>query len=249
MADALGARCLLVEFGSGASTKTRLLLDAMEEPAAYVPIDISPSALEQSSEHLERRYPDLAILPVCADYTSEYRIPKAPRSPERVAVYFPGSTLGNFTHAEASRFLERVAKDCGAGGGLLVGIDLDKDPRILEPAYDDPGGVTAAFELNVLERLNREFDADFRLEGFAYRSFYESEMRRIEMYLVSLERQRVTVAGETFDFGEGERVLTEYSHKFTLASFETLAGRAGLAVDRVWTDPDCHFSVQYLIAI
>jgi dimethylhistidine N-methyltransferase len=163
MADALGARSLLVEFGSGAGTKTRLLLDALEEPTGYVPIDISASALAQSAEQLERRYPDLEILPVCADYTGEYRIPEAPRAHDRISVYFPGSTLGNFTRPEARHFLEHVAKLSGAGGGMLVGIDLDKDPRILELAYDDPGGVTAAFELNVLERLNRDFDADFRL--------------------------------------------------------------------------------------
>jgi dimethylhistidine N-methyltransferase len=248
MAEALGAGCLLIEYGSGAGIKTRLLLDALEAPAGYVPIDISPFALAQSSEHLSRGYPDLAILPVCADYTKEHRIPEPPQTPERVAVYFPGSTLGNFTHAEATHFLERVAKMCGSGGGLLVGIDLDKDPRVLEAAYDDSSGVTAAFELNVLERLNREFGADFRLDGFAYRSFYEPELRRIEMYLESLERQRATVAGHAFDFEEGERVLTEYAHKFTLEGFETLASRASLAVERVWTDPDRRFSVQYLVA-
>jgi dimethylhistidine N-methyltransferase len=247
MAEALGARCLLIEFGSGAGTKTELLLDALAEPAAYVPIDISRSVLEHSSEQLERRYPDLAILPVCADYTSEYRIPEAPRTAESVAVYFPGSTIGNFTPDEAKGFLERIATVCGPAGGLLVGVDLDKDRGILESAYDDASGVTAAFELNVLERLNREFGADFRLDSFAYRSFYEPRMRRIEMYLVSLARQRVTVAGEEIGFGEGECVLTEFSHKFTLQGFETLAEGAGFVVERVWTDPERRFSVQYLV--
>jgi dimethylhistidine N-methyltransferase len=247
MADALGERCLLVEFGSGAGTKTRLLLDALVEPTGYVPIDISPSALAQSAAQLERRYPDLAILPVCADYTGEYRIPEAPRAHDRISVYFPGSTLGNFTHREARHFLEHVAKLSGPGGGMLVGIDLDKDPRVLEVAYDDPGGVTAAFELNVLERLNRDFDADFRVESFAYRCFYEPALKRIEMYLVSLERQRVRVAGQAFEFGEREPVLIEYAHKFTLEGFEQLAAEAGFLVERVWTDPARHFSVQYLV--
>jgi dimethylhistidine N-methyltransferase len=246
MAAALGPRCLLVEYGSGAGTKTRLLLDALERPAGYVPIEISRSALERSSESLRRAYPELPILPVCADYTRDYRIPEAPRTPARVAVYFPGSTFGNFTHKEARVFLDKVARMCRNGGGLLIGIDLDKDARVLEAAYDDAAGVTAEFELNVLERLNREFGGSFQIGSFAYRSFYDRRRRRIEMYLVSLERQRVAVAGEQFEFQEGEPVLVEYAHKFTLDGFSALARDSGLRVERVWTDPERYFSVQYL---
>jgi dimethylhistidine N-methyltransferase len=248
MAERLGARCLLVEYGSGSSRKTRLLLDCLVEPAGYVPIDISRAALAASAHALAEAYPALEVLPVCADYAEPIELPRPRRPAERRAVFFPGSTIGNFTPPEAQRFLARMARAAGADGGILIGADLRKDPAILEAAYDDAAGVTAAFDRNLLVRINRELGADFPVERFRHRSVWNDGDGRVEMHLVSLDACEVTVAGRRFGFAAGETIHTENSYKYTLAGFARLAAGAGLAVRRVWTDPRGWFSVQWLTA-
>lgn len=242
----LGRDCLLIEYGSGEGVKTRVLLDRIDHAAGYVPIDISREQLLRSAAELSDRYPGLEVLPVCADYTAEYRVPAPSRSVRRRVVYFPGSTIGNFTRAGALAFLKRVAGVCGSTGALLIGVDLHKDTRLIEAAYDDARGVSAAFALNLLDRANRELDADFDLKRFAYHSFYDEVERRVDMGVVSLQAQTVHIGGEAFELARGERIRTEVSHKFTPEDFRQLAAGAGLQVRRVWTDADGLFSVQYL---
>jgi dimethylhistidine N-methyltransferase len=246
MAACLGAGALLVEYGSGSSTKTRLLLDRLVRPAAYVPIDVSREHLHASALALRIDYPELEVLPLCADFTARVRLPRARRSPRRRAVYFPGSTIGNFEPAGAVALMAGVARLVGPRGGFLVGVDLRKEPRVLERAYDDAAGVTAAFNRNLLVRMNRELDADFDLGRFAHRAVWAPAAGRIEMHLVSEADQLVQVGGVPIRFARGETICTEHSHKYTLPGFASLARRAGLAVRRVWTDPAGLFSVQYL---
>ena len=250
IADALGPRCLLVEYGSGSGVKTRILLDRLDRPAGYVPIDISRSALVASAEALVQRYPDLDMMPVCADYTSEIALPAkaSGRRAARAAVFFPGSTIGNFHPADAHRFLRRLRRAFGPGSGLLIGVDLRKDPRVLHAAYNDSAGVTAAFNLNLLTRINRELAADFDPSRFAHYAFYNARVGRIEMHLVSLREQAVTVAGERCTFACGESIFTESSYKYSLSGFATLADAAGYDVGSVWKDPSSLFSVQHLVA-
>lgn len=249
MADFLGPNCLLLEFGAGSGHKTEVLLEALEEPAGYVPIDISCEHLEESAQRLGRRFPDLEILPVCGDFMEPWSLPVSSHEVDRLAVYFPGSTIGNFTAPQAVRFLRRVAEICGPGGKLLLGADLKKDPAILELAYDDPSGVTAAFNLNLLERINRELDADFALDAFAHRAPWVEAESRIEMHLESLRDQVVHVGEERFTFEAGERICTEHSHKYSLEAVKRMARDACMNVDRVWTDPRGLFSVQALTVI
>ena len=246
MADALGADVLLVEFGSGSSLKTRLLLDVLEEPVAYVPVDISREHLVRSSEALAADYPGLEVLPVCADFTEPFALPESARRPNRRAVYFPGSTIGNFTRERAVGLLRTVAALCGPGGAMLIGVDLKKDRSTLESAYDDAAGVTAAFNRNLLVRMNRELDADFAPERFRHRAVWNERASRVEMHLVSEVAQSATVDGERFEFAAGEPICTEHSHKYTLEAFSKIAAEAGFRVARVWTDPARRFSVQLL---
>jgi len=244
MAELCGPGCALIEYGSGGAHKTRPLLRLLREPAAYLPVDISRAALEASAREIARELPELRVLPMCGDYTAELALP--PLAARRRVVAFPGSTIGNLEPADARKLLENVGRVCGSGGGALIGVDLHKSAALLEPAYDDAAGITAAFELNVLAHLNREFGADFDLRRFAYRSFYNAPARRIEMYLESLAAQRVRVAGEIFALEVGEYVRTEYSYKYELGEFSDLARSAGLAVEHVWLDVQGLFSVQYL---
>lgn len=247
MATACGPRTLLVELGSGSSTKTRVLLDHLREPAAYVPVDIARDFLRASAGDLARAYPGLPVLPVCADFTRPFSVP-ADRLPHarRTVVYFPGSTIGNFTAPEATALLRNIAALIGDDGGLLIGVDLRKDPAVLERAYNDASGVTAAFNLNLLARINRELAADFALEHFRHRAIYDRDAGRIEMQLHSQRDQAVHIAGHRFDFAAGEVLRTEYSHKYSLEGFAELAAAAGLAVRQVWRDRERLFSVQYL---
>jgi dimethylhistidine N-methyltransferase len=248
MAALLGARCLVIEYGSGSGVKTRLLLDQLVDPAGYVPIDISPGPLLSAAHTLVAAYPTLEVLPVCADYTAEYPLPQPSSKPARRAVFFPGSTIGNFTPGEAESFLKHVGQVCGRGGALLVGVDLAKSAKTLERAYDDSQGVTARFNLNLLTRINRELGANFELGAFRHRAVYERSLRRVEMHLVSQRAQEVRVAGIPFTFQAGEAILTECSYKWDLVEFEQLARGAGWRMARVWTDPQRRFSVQYLTA-
>lgn len=245
IAARLGPRCRLIEFGSGSSLKTQALLDALREPSAYVPVDISPSALEGAVAELARRYPGLAVEPVCADFTRPLELPVRPGA-RRSAVFFSGSTIGNFTPDEARGLLGRMGELAGRGGAVLVGIDLKKDPALLHAAYNDRRGVTAAFNRNALARLNRECGASFPVEGFYHYAFYNPAEGRVEMHLVSNARRRVEVAGRAFDFDEGEPVVTEYSYKHTVAGFGRLAASAGLGLREAWVDARRYFAVVYL---
>ena len=246
MADRLGRGCLLVEYGSGSSVKTRLLLEHLEGPAAYVPLDISREHLEKSAAALAARFPHVEVRPVCADFTRPVRLPVPRRRPARRAVYFPGSTVGNFGPSQAVELLEGMARLCGKGGGLLIGVDLKKDRATLEPAYNDARGVTAAFNLNLLARINRELGGDFDLSRFRHHAPYNARCGRIEMHLISLRPQTAHIGGVPFRFAEGESVRTECSYKYSPDDFRALAARAGWTVRDVWTDERRLFSVQYL---
>jgi len=246
MAALLGAQVLVVEPGSGASVKTRLLLEALEDPVGYVPVDISEAALAGAAPALADDFPELEVLPVVADFTGRFWVPSPRREPRRTLVYFPGSTIGNFEPGEAADFLARLRTVAGAGGAVLIGVDLHKDASVLEPAYDDAAGVTAAFNRNLLVRINRELGGDFKPERFAHVAAYDPVRRRIDMFLESTVEQGVRVGGERYRFAPGERIHTESSYKYTLPEFQRLARRAGLDVERVWTDPNRLFSVQYL---
>ena len=246
IAARLGPECLLIEYGSGSSLKTRILLDHVQRPAGYVPIDISREQLQQAATTLARSYPWLPILPVCADYTATFELPTGlPPCTRRVA-YYPGSTIGNFVPEDARRFLTRIAEISGRNGGLLIGVDLKKDPLMLHRAYNDALGVTAAFNLNILVRLNRELGANFALDQFRHYAFYNPVFARVEMHLVSLTEQMVRVGPANIHFDRGESIWTEASYKYNPGEFAVLAARAGWRVDQVWTDDRGLFSVQYL---
>lgn len=246
MAALFGPDCLLIEYGSGSSTKTRILLDHLPHLSGYVPMDISREHLHQTAADLATAYPHLDILPLCADYTTKFDLPSSRRQVQSHAIYFPGSTIGNFHRADAAEFLRGIAAVCGRGGGLLIGVDLRKSPQILEPAYNDKQGVTAEFNLNLLHRMNRELGTDFDLNQFAHYSFYNEFTGRIEMHLMSLKEQTVHLGGEAIEFEEEEMILTECSYKYSLPEFAAMASTAGLQVRKVWTDADQKFSVQYL---
>ncbi len=246
MAARLRPRGLLIEYGSGGSHKTRILLDRAAGLAGYVPVDISCEHLRSAAAGIAADYPGLEVFPVCADYTASFEIPRTGTAPSHRIVYFPGSTVGNFDPEEARAFFVRIRGTVGRGGGLLIGVDLKKDRATLEAAYDDAKGVTAAFNLNILARLNRELGADFDTERFAHRAFYDEEHGRIEMHLKSRVAQIVHLGETTVAFEEGESILTEYSYKYSLAEFARLAAAAGLVVERVWRDGGQRFSVQYL---
>ncbi len=245
MARRVGPRALLVEYGSGSSRKTRVLLSALESPAAYVPIDISREALLASAEAIAKQYPELEVLPVIADYLVPVVLPEPGRSAARRVVYFPGSTIGNFEPADAVAFLDRVARQAGRGGGVLIGVDLKKDPAELLRAYDDSRGVTAAFNRNLLVRINRELGADFREHDFRHEARWNAQEGRVEMHLVSSEACSVRIESEEILFEAGESIHTENSYKYELDEFESLAAQAGLVRSDVWMDPAKRFSVQY----
>ncbi|MGA0569506.1 L-histidine N(alpha)-methyltransferase [Variovorax sp. VNK109] len=249
MAARMGPGAELVEFGAGSLHKVRLLLDAMDAPARYVPIDISGEHLQASADVLRHDYPGLDVVPVVADYTRGLSLPvAAPSKPAgRRVGFFPGSTIGNFTPDEARAFL-RMAACVLKGGALLLGADLVKDPATLHAAYNDAQGVTAAFNLNLLARANRELGADFDLAQFDHGAFYNSPLQRIEMHLVSRRRQQVQLAGERFSFEQGETIHTENSHKFTVSGLQAIAREAGFTPGPVWTDRDERFSVHWLDA-
>lgn len=246
MAACIGRQALLLEPGSGSSRKTRLLLDALPDLEAYVPVDISRTHLLEAAHALQAAYPRLEVLPVCADFTQGFTLPPLRRPPSRVVVFFPGSTLGNFDALEAIRLLELMRRTAGTGGGLLVGIDLVKDRLLLERAYNDAAGVTAAFNMNLLVRLNRELAAEFDTRCFRHDAVWVPEHSRIEMHLVSSRAQSVRIAGERVEFAAGERLVTEHCHKYTAESFASQARAAGWTPRRAWSDPRGYFSVQYL---
>jgi dimethylhistidine N-methyltransferase len=249
MVRQIGAGVMLVEYGSGSSIKTRRLLDRLEDPIAYVPVDISRDHLMQSAQRIAGDYPHIEVLPVCADFTADFQLPVSSRSPTHAAVYFPGSTIGNFVPEKAQEMLARIAPLCGRGGGLLIGIDLQKDVDVLERAYDDSAGVTARFNLNLLDRIVSELDTDLTPTDFRHHSFYNSHRHRIEIYIRSAKRQQVRIGDEVFAFAEDELIHTEYSHKYTIAGFAKMAKQAGLRLREYWTDERNYFAVLHLITI
>ncbi len=246
MARALGPNVLMVEYGSGSSVKTRALLDRLNNVAGYVPVDISGEYLEQVASSLQQDYPEIEVIHVVADFTEPFSIPSLKKPPERIVAYFPGSTIGNFARQDAVRVLSQMADQCSTSGGVLIGVDLLKPVQILIDAYNDSEGVTARFNLNLLHRLNTELGADFDLSQFRHEAVFNEFESRIEMHLFSKIAQDVCLDGVRFRFKEGESILTEYSHKYSLESFSELALAAGLQIEKVWTDPDTLFSVQYL---
>ncbi len=244
MARLVGPRAEIVEFGAGSCDKVRVLLDALDAPQRFRPIDISAGHLAQAAAALRRDYPGLDVQPLAADYTRRLLLP-APEAGVRRVGFFPGSTLGNFSPAEALRFL-RSAAQVLRGGGLLLGVDLIKDPAVLHAAYNDTQGVTAAFNLNLLARANREAGCDFDLDAFAHSAFYNAPQQRIEMHLVSRRRQDLQVCGQPHRMEEGETLHTENSRKFTVDSLRRLAQQAGLQPGPVWLDKHHWFSVHWL---
>lgn len=240
-----GPGCVLVEFGSGSSVKSRLLLEAMLDLEAYVPIDISRHHLDATAARLRRDYPKLRVEPVSADYMALDALPGTVNGARRIG-FFPGSTIGNLTPQEATAFLRRARKLLRDDGALVLGVDLKKDAQRLHDAYNDAAGVTAAFTLNLLRRMNRELDADFDLAGFVHEAFYNPGEGRIEIFFRSLRDQSVTVAGTRFAFAAGDRVHTEYSYKYDDAGIAALARSGGFKIARTWTDPDRLFAVTYL---
>jgi L-histidine Nalpha-methyltransferase len=243
-----GPRCHLIEFGSGSSVKVRILLDALKDPVAYTAIDISRDHLLAATESLAAAHPEIEVRAVCADYTKPIPLPRPERHPDaRPIGFFPGSSLGNFTPPQATAFLKRTAGMLREGrGDLVIGIDLQKDPAILIPAYDDSEGVTAAFNKNILVRANRELGTDFDLDGFSHRAVYNNDRGRVEMHLVSDRDQAVTVGSRSFDFAAGEHIHTENSHKYTVAGFQAMAREAGFVPSAVWCDAANLFSIHYL---
>ncbi len=248
IARCIGDDALLVEFGSGSSMKTRLLLDRLSTLSAYVPVDISRSHLLNAAHGIAARYPHLEVLPVCADFTQPFPVPKPHRAARRIVVFFPGSTIGNFDPAEAVSLMRVMHEVAGAGGGLLIGADLVKDPAVLVRAYDDAAGVTAAFNLNVLRRLNRELRADFDLDSFRHRAVWNAAAGRVEMHLVSTRKQCAMLAGTAIEFAAGEPIVTEHCHKYTVTGFSTQAAEAGWRASERWLDERGAFSVHYLEA-
>jgi dimethylhistidine N-methyltransferase len=235
----------LIEFGSGSSVKSRLLIEALPQLALYAPIDISRQHLDATAARLRRDYPGLRVEPICADFMG----PVPPiEGDARPLGFFPGSTIGNLEPAEATAFLQNARQLLGDDGALVLGVDLKKDPKRLNDAYNDSAGVTAAFTLNLLRRMNRELLATFDLAAFAHEAFYNSDEGRIEIYFRSLREQTVLVAGRRFDFAEGERVHTEYSYKYDMAGIEALARSGGFRIAETWTDPAHLFAVVYLQA-
>ncbi|CAN5658660.1 L-histidine N(alpha)-methyltransferase [soil metagenome] len=246
IAEAVGPRAHVVEYGSGSGRKTRLLLDALEDPVAYTPIEISRNALLASVERLDREFGDIEVLPMLADFTTPVPLPEPERKADHALVFFPGSTLGNFTDAEALRLLRAMRETMGDRGGALVGIDLQKDPAIITAAYNDAAGVTAAFTHNLLARLNRDIGSDFDLDAFEHHAEYMLDAGRIETFLISRKPQTVTVEGRRFDFTAGERMQVEYSQKYTDDSFAALAREAGLKVVCRWNDAKDWFGLRLL---
>ena len=246
MVECLGGRCVLIEYGSGSSLKTQMLLERLKPGSSYVPIDISERHLEQSAARIARKYPAIQVNPVSADFTSTLELPDLAGDGDRRAIYFPGSTIGNFEPAAAVRLLKQIRSLIGPDGGLLIGVDLRKPRDILEPAYNDARGITARFNLNLLRRINRELGADFDLEAFEHSAFFNADEGRIEMHLVSVVDQTVHVQGRSIPFCRDETIHTENSYKHTLRGFAQLAASAGLSVERVWCDAGGLFSVQYL---
>lgn len=245
MAACIGPEASLIEFGSGASLKIRLLLQSLERLAAYVPVDISKDFLMSAASRIQQDFPDIEVLPVAADFTHPFELPGPKLMPRKNVVYFPGSTIGNFSPQAAAELLQVMHHEAGEGGGLLIGIDRQKDVDVLENAYNDSAGVTAEFNLNVLRHINREFDGNFDPGNFSHRAIYNEEHGRIEMYLDSNCEQVVSINGQEIEIQKGEAILTEHSHKYTIEGFAAMAEAAGFRIEKTWSDARAWFSIVY----
>ena len=243
----VGPLASLIEFGSGSSLKTRILLEYLNTLAAYVPVDISEDHLLESAAKIQAEFPHIEVLPVVADFTQEFDLPMPKIMPIRNIVYFPGSTIGNFEHDVAIDLLRVMHHEAGEDGALLIGVDLQKDKSIVEPAYNDSAGITAAFNLNVLSHLNEAYGANFDVDSFSHDARYDPNEGRVAIRVISSKDQAVTIDGETIDIAKGEGILTEYSHKYTLEGFAEMAESVGFRVAKVWTDEKQLFSVQYCL--
>ncbi|MFT6670137.1 MAG: dimethylhistidine N-methyltransferase, partial [Afipia broomeae] len=246
IATAIPTNAALVEFGAGATTKVRLLLKQCAFKA-YVPVDISGDFLNGQASALREDFPDLAVYPVTADFTKPFELPPEVKDMPKVG-FFPGSTIGNFDPHEACAFLRSARAILGEGATLIVGVDLEKDERVLHDAYNDAAGVTGQFNLNVLARINRELGANLDLDGFKHRAIYNRERHRIEMHLISRKPQTVRVLDHTATFRTGETIHTESSYKYSIDRFTDLARSSGWTPRASWTDPDGMFSVHALVA-
>ena len=247
LAELVGPQASLIEYGSGSSRKTRTLLDSLDRLAVYVPVDISADHLLESADTIRSEFPGLEVLPVVADFTRPFALPSPSIMPLRNIIYFPGSTIGNFTPQAAQELLEVMYGEAGEGGALLIGVDLQKDAGVIERAYNDSAGITAEFNLNMLIHLNREFGFDFDLDTYSHSARYDTDEGRVEIRLTSSKDQTITTGDEEISIAAGEAILTEYSHKYTLDSFATMAHHAGFRVKKVWLDSELLFSVQYCV--
>jgi dimethylhistidine N-methyltransferase len=244
MARHCGPRSLIVELGAGNLTKVRSLLNHLDRPAGYVPVDVSDHHLHAAVADLSDDFPELAVVPVVADFSQPFRLPNVAAA--RRVVFFPGSTIGNFDPPETDALLRQIARLVGSGGGLIIGIDLRKDIAVLERAYNDAAGVTVRFNRNLLVRINRELDGNLDPARFRHVAFYNRARSRIEMHLVSTRAQQVQVAGAAFEFGAGESIHTENSYKYCVADFAARVLGCGLRLVETWTDPRKYFAVLYL---
>lgn len=243
----VGPLASLIEFGSGSSLKTRVLLEYLNTLAAYVPVDISEDHLLESAAKIEAEFPHIEVLPVVADFTHEFDLPMPKIMPIRNIVYFPGSTIGNFERDVAIDLLRVMYHEAQDDGALLIGVDLQKDKSIIEPAYNDSAGITAAFNLNVLSHLNEAYGANFDVDSFSHDARYDADEGRVAIRVISSKNQAVKINGETINIAKGEGILTEYSHKYTIKGFAEMADSVGFRVAKVWTDEKQLFSVQYCL--
>lgn len=248
MGEMIGERALLIEFGSGNIRKIRVLLSALKDPLGYMPIDISKEYLQAFATLLAEDYPQLAIMAVCGDFTRLDSLPEITVGrPQRRVIFFPGSTIGNLTYAEAMHFLQLSARLLRKDDAMIIGVDLKKDARILNAAYNDARGVTAQFNLNILRRINEELGANFNLDAFAHHAFYNEAEGRIEMHLISLKNQTVKIGDREISFKKDETIHTENSYKYSIEDFHSLARKGGFTPVKVWTDRDNLFSEHYLV--
>jgi dimethylhistidine N-methyltransferase len=249
MADLIGPNALIIEYGSGECKKVRFLLHHLYSPAAFIPIDISHKQLAKVTKELDADYPGLEVLPVCADYTSIFQLPRTSRVINRMLVFFPGSTIGNFDPFPAKLFLEHLRAVVGMHGALLIGVDLKKDVSVFHKAYNDSRGMTAAFNLNILERLNRELKCNFQLDRFQHYAFYNPGESRVEMHLISKCQHVVRVNNSNIHFSKGESIWTESSYKYTVEEFQHMAAAAGFHIEHTWIDKQEWFSVHYAVGV
>ncbi|MGI9258122.1 MAG: L-histidine N(alpha)-methyltransferase [Gammaproteobacteria bacterium] len=246
MATRIGPRVAVIEFGAGSNAKAKRLLGVLDSPLAYVPVEISGEYLSEQADDLQRDFPDLSIKPVVADFTKPFDLPEHPVTPERNLIFFPGSTIGNFTREAALDLLRVMLAEAKSGGGLLIGVDLIKSFDTVYAAYNDSQGVTEEFNRNALFHINDGLGATFQPELFRHEAIYDKQKDRIEMRLISLEQHEVDVAGHAIEFESGEHIVTEYSHKYSISGFKALAESAGWRHEAVWSDTDDLYSVHYL---